>query len=107
MPVLTVFAGPNGSGKSSINRLSDFEGKPNLLEADAIAKRMNPALPEKDAISAGREVLRRAKRYLLGGETLFDRDNVCVDSAERSIQQVRERVARGRHDVPDQDIWRR
>ena len=69
MPVLTVFAGPNGSGKSSIIRRGEFEGKLNLLEADAIAKRMNPALPEKDAISAGREVLLRAKRYLLGGES--------------------------------------
>ena len=32
---------------------------------------------------------------------------VCVDSAERSIQRVRERVARGGHDVPDRDIRRR
>ena len=131
MPVLTVFAGPNGSGKSSIIRRGEFEGKLNLLEADAIAKRMNPALPEQAAISAGREVLLRAKRYLLGGESFSIETTlagawtsavvrsalesgffvrliyVCVDSAERSIQRVRERVARGGHDVPDRDIRRR
>ena len=32
---------------------------------------------------------------------------ICVDGPERSIQRVRERVARGGHDVPDRDVRRR
>lgn len=57
MPVLTVFAGPNGSGKSSLIRLVDFEGRGNLLDPDAIAKRLDPALPPGAAISAARRIL--------------------------------------------------
>ena len=32
---------------------------------------------------------------------------VCLNSPERSIQRVRERVAQGGHDVPDDDVRRR
>jgi predicted ABC-type ATPase len=45
VPVLTVFAGPNGSGKSSLIRQVEFEGRENLLEPDAIARRISPELP--------------------------------------------------------------
>jgi hypothetical protein len=38
VPVLTIFAGPNGSGKSSLIRQVEFEGRENLLEADAILR---------------------------------------------------------------------
>jgi predicted ABC-type ATPase len=32
---------------------------------------------------------------------------ICLDSPERCIQRVRERVTQGGHDVPDQDVRRR
>ena len=64
MPVLTVFAGPNGSGKSSIIRWRDFEGIENLLEADAIAKRINSADPSRAAVAAAREVIGRTREYV-------------------------------------------
>lgn len=32
---------------------------------------------------------------------------VCLDTPERNVQRVRERVARGGHDVPEEDIRRR
>jgi hypothetical protein len=60
VPVLTVFAGPNGSGKSSLIRQVEFEGRENLLEPDAIARRINPELPKLAGISDGREVLLRS-----------------------------------------------
>ena len=47
MPVLTVFGGPNGSGKSSLIRQVEFEGLENLLEPDAIAKRIKPEFPSR------------------------------------------------------------
>ncbi len=131
MPLLTVFAGPNGSGKSSLIRQVDFEGRQNLLEPDAVAKRINPGFPREAGIAAGREVLRRTADYIQREESFAIETTlagswtnsvirtalehsfftrlfyVCVDNPERSIQRVRERVAQGGHDVPDCDIRRR
>jgi hypothetical protein len=63
-PVLTVLAGPNGSGKSSITSSLEFEGRENLLDPDAIARRINPADPYRAAVAAGREVITRTRQYL-------------------------------------------
>ena len=130
MPLPTVFAGPNGSGKSSPIKQVNFEGQQNLLEPDAVARRMNPEFPRKAGISAG-QVLRRTREYirreesfaiettLAGGwtnsaiMTALERSffvrlfYVCVDNPGRSIQRVRQRVAQGGHDVADSDIRRR
>jgi predicted ABC-type ATPase len=119
VPVLTVVGGPNGSGKSSIIRGLAFEGRDNLLEADAIARRIDPANPRRAAVAAAREVIRRTREYvknhqsfaiettLSGGGTLATMRQaqahgfivrlvyVCLDNPERSIQRVRERVAQG------------
>lgn len=131
MPVLTVFAGPNGSGKSSVIQRVDFEGRENLLEADAIARRINPDAPDRGAIRAGREILRRTDELVDSGEdfaietTLAGRWTasairaalegaffvrlvyICVESPELSIRRVQERVAQGGHDVPVEDVRRR
>jgi predicted ABC-type ATPase len=131
VPVLTVFAGPNGSGKSSLIRQVEFEGRENLLEPDAIAGRIDPHLPRRAGISAGREVLRRTAEYIRSGESFAIETTlagnwinsalraaiersfftrlfyICLENPERSIQRVRERVAQGGHDVPDSDIRRR
>jgi predicted ABC-type ATPase len=56
--------GPNGSGKSSIIRWLEFEGRNNLLEVDAIAKRIDPASPRRAAVAAAKEVIRRTREYL-------------------------------------------
>jgi len=109
----------------------EFEGRDNLLEADAIAKRINSANPRRAAVAAAREVIRRIREYLKNHQsfsietTLSSRSTlatmrqaqahgfivrlvyVCLDNPERSIQRVRERFAQGGHDVPDADIRRR
>jgi len=69
VPLLTIFAGPNGSGKSSLIRQVEFEGRTNLLEPDAIARRIKPAAPQKAGLSAGREVLRRTAEYIRNAES--------------------------------------
>jgi predicted ABC-type ATPase len=131
VPVLTVFAGPNGSGKSSLIRQIEFEGRLNLLEPDAIARRMKPECPEQAGVSAGREVLRRTAEYIRNAESFAIETTlagswtnaaigaalarsfftrliyICLNNPERSIQRVRERVAQGGHDVPDADVRRR
>ncbi|HEY1948787.1 MAG TPA: AAA family ATPase [Bryobacteraceae bacterium] len=131
MPVLTVFGGPNGSGKSSIIERVAFEGKHNLLDSDAIAKRLNPNNPGQSAIAAARDVLRRTHAYIEAGQSFAVETTlagswiltamqaalqqgwmvrvvyICVDTPERNIRRVRERVLQGGHDVPDEDIRRR
>jgi predicted ABC-type ATPase len=64
VPLLTVFGGPNGSGKSTVIREIEFVGRDNLLDTDAIAKRMDPANPRRAAVAAGREVILRTREYL-------------------------------------------
>jgi predicted ABC-type ATPase len=131
VPTLTVFGGPNGSGKSTLIAKFEFEGRDNLLDADAIAKRMDPSNPRQAAVAAGRELIRRTREYLENREnfaietTLASHSGVttmleaqargfivklvyiCVDNPERSIKRVRERAAKGGHFVPDEDVRRR
>jgi predicted ABC-type ATPase len=131
VPTLTVFGGPNGSGKSTLIAKFEFEGRDNLLDADAIAKRMDPTNPRQAAVAAGRELIRRTREYLENREsfaietTLASHSAVttmleakalgfivrvvyiCVDNPERSIKRVRERAMRGGHFVPDEDVRRR
>ena len=64
MPVRTIVAGPNGAGKSTMLRTFRFEGQDNLLDTDAIAKRINPSDPLQAAVVAGREVIMRARSYI-------------------------------------------
>ena len=91
---------------------------------------MNPANPAAAAITAGREVLKRQAEYFRAGvsfavETTLagSRVNVAdeakqhgftvhllyvgINSPERSILRVRDRVAKGGHFVPDADVRRR
>ncbi len=109
----------------------EFEGRENLLDTDAIAKRMDPANPRRAAVAAGREVILKTREFLENRQsfaietTLSSRSTlatilqaeergfvvhliyVCVDNAERSIQRVCERVTQGGHDVPEVDVRRR
>jgi predicted ABC-type ATPase len=131
LPILTIFAGPNGSGKSSVLRRVDFAGRGNLLEADAIAERIHSGDPRTAALAAGREVLLRTRTYLdsrqdfaiettLSGAWTMKAIKqaiakgffvrlvyICLDSPERGIRRVHERVAQGGHNVPDEDVRRR
>ncbi len=131
MPVLTVIAGPNGSGKSTLTAGADFEGLDNLLDPDAIARRIDPANPSSSAIAAAREVLTRVALHLerkesfsvettlSGGTYLKAMEEarqhgfhvrliyVCLDNPGRNAQRVQERVRKGGHSVPESDVFRR
>ena len=131
MALLTIIAGPNGSGKSTVTRSVDFDGRTNLLDPDAIASALNPLDPSAAALAAGREALRRTAAYLAAGAsfavetTLSGKGNldlishakslgyeihlifVGVDTAERCVSRVKNRVARGGHSVPEADVRRR
>ena len=131
MPTLTLIAGPNGSGKSTLTEWVDLEGRGLLLDTDAIARTIDPATPQRAAIAAGREMLKRIDRCLhrqasfavettlssRGSLGLIDKARaqgyeihltfVALDSPERCIARIRTRVLRGGHSVPDADVRRR
>jgi predicted ABC-type ATPase len=131
VPTLLVIAGPNGGGKSTLTAETTPEGLQNLIDPDAIARRVNPANPTQSAAEAGRIAIARTRQYLAdktgfavettlsGKGTLatirqakaagFDVHllYVALDTAELHIQRVRLRAARGGHDVPDDDVRRR
>jgi predicted ABC-type ATPase len=129
VPTLTLIAGPNGAGKSTVTRLVEIEGLDRLLDPDAIARRINPAGPAAAAIAAGREVLKRQAEYFRAGvsfavetslagsrASLADEAKhgfavhllyVGVNSPERSILRIRDRVAKGRQEArlrPDRQV---
>ena len=132
-PQLVIIAGPNGAGKSSLapfllrDRFSAFA----FVNADSIASGLSAFDPESVALQAGRVMLQRlhelsqrkesfafettlaARSYatwlrqlrLLGYRThlLF----VWLRSADLAIERVAERVRRGGHAIPPEEIRRR
>jgi predicted ABC-type ATPase len=131
VPTLTVIAGPNGSGKSTLTSSILFEGSANLIDADAIARRLNPVQPVRSAIPAAREAILLCKNLLAKGmsftlETTLAGQGamgimrkakslgyqilivyVSLGDPELHIERVRLRVLQGGHDIPDSDIRRR
>jgi predicted ABC-type ATPase len=132
-PVLTIIAGSNGCGKSTLTAGSrdKFQQAP-ILDPDAIAKSIQDSLPyENSNIEAGKRVLLRAEELIdasqsftvettLSGSTylrMAERAkragfNIMVvfvgtASVEINIQRVKARVAKGGHDVPEEDQRRR
>jgi predicted ABC-type ATPase len=91
VPVLTVFGGPNGSGKSSLIRRVEFEGRENLLEPDAIARRIKPELPQRAGIAAGREVLRRTASYVRSRESFAVETTLAGNWTDAAIRAALER----------------
>ncbi len=131
MPTLTVIAGPNGAGKSTLTAAVNFEGRANLVDPDAIARRINRSDPALAAAAAAREAVTRCRQYLAGntsfavettlagkGAIAMMREArsarfriqllyVALSSPELHIQRVRLRVFQGGQDVPNEDIRRR
>lgn len=128
---LLIVGGPNGAGKSTFVAEYLKQHPCPYLCADLVATE----LPHLDAfarqIEAGREFLRRIEVQLAHGEnfiiestlsgrtlrTFLQRARdagysitivfVYLDSASTCIDRVRQRVRRGGHHVPDEDVRRR
>ncbi len=123
-PVFWIVAGPNGSGKSTLYNRTDIEGwsgsvwiiNPDLLTAKIVEQE---GLPLGDANLAA---VRRIEQWLessIGVETVLSFSKyrrlaeaastggfetrmiyVVLDTLERQLERIRERVASGGHDVP-------
>ncbi len=132
-PQVVLIAGPNGAGKTSLSpfllrdRFTEFA----FINADAIASGLSAFDPEGVAIEAGRVMLSRlhelseqresfafestlaARSYASWLKRLrvqgyeFHLIFVWLRSVDLAIGRVAERVLRGGHDIPPQEIRRR
>ena len=130
---IIIIAGPNGAGKTTFARefLPREADCPVFINADLIAAGLSPFRPEVAAVRAGKLMLREIKAKTSAGEsfafetTLSGRGYarqipgwqasgywvelffLSLPSVEIAIRRVRERVAQGGHDVPEDVIRRR
>jgi predicted ABC-type ATPase len=132
-PTCFVIAGPNGAGKTTfaLRYLPQIAGCRNFINADLIAYGLSPFDSLSAQYEAGRLFLREVhanieKRVDFAFETtLAGRSQISlfkklrqegwrivifflwIPDAAFSKSRVRERVAHGGHDIPDDTIYRR
>lgn len=126
-----VIAGPNGSGKSTLAYEFEAETGYAYLSADLIASAIAPEDPLSARLPAGRaffdlvaDCIEKRKSFIaettLSGRSFVGimkslAENgfdiriayVFLDSPEMCIHRVKQRVLKGGHDVPEEDIRRR
>lgn len=126
-----IVAGANGSGKTTFAHKFLDVTKYEFLNADEIAKELNPQDPVSVRISAGRKLLSKIDEFIqeeknfviestLSGSFLekhieklrnngytIDLFFVFLSSPDLCVERVKSRVALGGHDVPELDIRRR
>ncbi|MDR3089334.1 MAG: zeta toxin family protein [Desulfobulbaceae bacterium] len=128
-----IIAGPNGAGKTTFAK-SFIPGTVNITQyvnADMIAYGLSPFAPEREAVQAGKLMIRQIDKLVGQGEsfcletTLSGRSYVkkiiswrkagyCVrliflllPDVETAIARVAARVAQGGHVIPEDVIRRR
>lgn len=130
---ILIIAGPNGAGKTTFAQefLIGEAGCPIFVNADLIAAGISPFSPELAAVQAGRIMLDQIHGHVRKGESfafettlsgriymrLIPRWQVQgyvvklfflqLPSPEMAIARVRQRVAAGGHNVPEDVIRRR
>lgn len=133
MPNLFIIAGPNGAGKTTYARrfLAEELGAREFVNADYIAVGLSPFAPERAAFEAGRTMLRRLRELAARREdfafetTLSGRayapllremrvagyrirlDFLWIPDPGVTRDRVRQRVAKGGHDIRDEVQRRR
>ena len=127
MPNLFVIAGPNGAGKTTYARrfLPEEMHTREFVNADLIAAGLSPFAPDLAAFEAGRIMLHRLRELTahradfsfettLSGRTYapllremraagyrIHLDFLWIPQLDLTRQRVRQRVAKGGHDIPD------
>lgn len=129
-PSCIILGGPNGSGKSSAYAKLKLDGV--WINADEIAKKLTGASDGRAAaMAAGRAAIRQlaemitTKTSFIYETTLSSQQSInlmrdakaagfsvdlyytALDSVEKNIERVRQRVEAGGHDIPEDDIRRR
>ncbi len=132
-PNLYIIAGPNGSGKTTFadTFLPSYTDCKNFVNADNIAKGLSPYSPRTAGMKAGRLVLKEIRAYagksfdFAFETTLSGKKYVSflkelkekgykthlfflwIPSVDLSLARIKDRVARGGHDVLEPDVRRR
>jgi len=130
LPRLIVVGGVNGSDKSTLTQSLRFNNV-RVVDPDAIAKSLSQKDDDSASAAAGREAIGLRKLYLKNGDsfvletTLSGKDitrlmhkaracgyrvelhYVSLIDVQQSVDRVATRVAKGGHDIPEQDIRRR
>ena len=130
---ILILAGPNGAGKTTLatELLPNEADCPAFVNADAIAAGLSPFRPATMAFRAGRLMLETMHGYASRGESFAFETTLSgrryaraiplwrnegyrvkllflrLPSADAAIARVRQRVAEGGHDVPEEVIRRR
>lgn len=128
-----VIAGPNGSGKTTFAQefLPKYAHCSNFVNADLIAQGLSPFSPYVVAIKAGKLLLEQihkladknvdfafettlaGKRHAIFLKELKEKGYAVhlfflwIPSKELALARIKERVARGGHNVADEDVRRR
>jgi predicted ABC-type ATPase len=127
--VCTILAGANGSGKSSIFHALSLPGR--FINADIVARHLDPSNPERVSFAAGKVVLReltkaiQAQQDFVYETTLSSHQSielirraidtgyevglvfVALRDVDLHIARVAQRVSEGGHDIPEPVIRRR
>lgn len=132
-PNVYIIAGPNGAGKTTFARefLPHYADCRNFINADLIAQGISPLSPERAAFRAGKLVLNeidyfRKRRTDFGFETTLSGTTylrlmrelsndgyqisvffLWLPTPELALSRIRDRVAKGGHDIAEIDVRRR
>ena len=128
-----IIAGPNGAGKTTFATefLPNEADCPNFINADLIAAGLSPFRSEYTAVRAGKLMLNMIDDYVRRGESFSFETTLSgrvyarlipswqeqgfwvklfflqLPTPEMAIARVRQRVAEGGHNVPEEVIRRR
>ena len=128
MKIYTIIGGINGAGKSSltgvlraetndlgtvidVDKLAAFLGGSNLKAGKAAVQKIDRLLEQgasftQETTLAGRKTERTARKARERGYyvRLY---YIGLNSADESIKRIANRVAKGGHDIPQEDVYRR
>lgn len=127
-----ILAGPNGAGKTTISKqILNIYNCPNFINADEIAKGLNPVNQEKVAIESGKIMLKKIEKYSSNNESFcvettlscktylkkiieFKKKGyqcylffIYLATVEIAIERVKQRVSYRGHNIPTETIKRR
>jgi len=89
-PLMTVIAGTNGAGKSTVTSiLLQYLYLGEVIDADAIAKELNPGSPEQANFSAGREVVRRVEKCIVAQRNFSIETTLAGGNAIRQMREAK------------------
>lgn len=133
-PLMIIIGGPNGAGKTTaaMEVLPHALHLLEFLNADEIAKGLSPLNPTSVRIQSSRLMLERANHFIKNKTSFaFESTLAAGNAPEKLIRQakaqgfgvvllyfwlsspqlalarVQQRVARGGHDIPESDVYRR